>query len=225
LTGTRLQTPASVASGRNSQTTRVAQSRDIDWSGAPRRQTQREAEEVLLDEALMDIDEPFRTGSPATTARSCSERLYANPVTHRRVNLPSLISLLLGPHARGDDPASTGPRDDKRARFETRPMLSSGLDLRPVLGRIDWDCHGEELRHGRIDHLFPDIVDLIRRAAEVPTIAALARTWGIHPITAVVGLVAQPEASSDRAAMRVARRILDEAVASEVSIAMREVGL
>jgi hypothetical protein len=188
-------------------------------SSLPRNQPQREA-----DEALLDMHEALKA-EPSATARSFSEGSYANPATRRRVDLPSLINLLLGSNPHGGGPAAPETIDAACAPSDATLTSRQGLDLRPLLGRIDWHCHGEDLCRGRIDPLESDMVDLIRRAATVPTIAALARTWGIDAVMAVVGLLAQAEAGCNPSAMRVARRILEEAVASEVSIAMGEVGL
>jgi hypothetical protein len=188
-------------------------------SSLPRSQPQREAEEAMLG-----IHEALEA-EPSPTARSRSEGFYANAATRRRVDLPSLINLLLGTNPNGGGPAAPETVDAACVPSDATLTSPQRLDLRPLLGRIDWHCHAEDLCSGRIDLLESDMVDLIRRAAMVPTIAALARTWGIDAVVAVAGLLAQAEAGRNPSAMRVARRILEEAVASEVSIAMGEVGL
>ena len=162
--------------------------------------------------------------SPATAPHADPPDHFANPATRRRVNLPSLINLLLGTGA-GADPDGKAPRRDDRDDEQTVTSPPLVVDLALVIGRIDWEQNPEALRLGDIDNLPHDVVSLIRRAARVPTIAGLARTWGIDVIVAIIGLLAEAEAPQHHCAERLARAILADAVASEVAIAMREVGL
>jgi len=213
---------ATAAYGGAVSPNRIVAASHAEWSDSPRAQARREVDEVLreMDDAL---------AHEATLAhpmpRAGVEGLYANPTARRRVDLPSLINLLLGAAASDGGATDLG---NVRGLADNRPAVPVApvvVDLKRALGRVDWDEEPEALRQGRTDHLADDVVDLIRRAARVPTIAALARTWGIDVIAAIIGLLAEAEARSSRSAARLARSILDEAVAGEVAIAMREVGL
>jgi hypothetical protein len=157
-------------------------------------------------------DDPAGAGSPG---------FYANPTSRRKVDLPSLINLLLGA---GDGPPHRAP-DHPNGNAVDAWMRPTTVDLAAACGRIDWGRDADALLRGDLGALAPNVADLIRAAARASAIAAYARLWGIDVIAAVIAILAASEAKSNRAAERLARAILTEAAAGEIEMALRDVGL
>jgi hypothetical protein len=145
---------------------------------------------------------------------------YANPASRRKVDLPSLINLLLGAGDAGHE--APARRDDDLAAERVRP---TAVDLGAARGRIDWGHDPDALRRGDLGALAPDVAALIRAAARTSAIAAYAKLWGIAVTMTVIAIIAASEAKSNRFAERLARAILTEAAAGEIEMALRDVGL
>lgn len=90
---------------------------------------------------------------------------------------------------------------------------------------IDWDDNPEALRNGDLSGLPHDLAALIRDAAQIPQVIALANALGIDPVVAVIALLAQAAGSSSRSAQRLARAILTPADARDIEAAKQQMGL
>jgi hypothetical protein len=163
-----------------------------------------------------------RTASTAKDDRSATPSAPdANHASRRRVDLPSLINLLLGAGAQPVEQASARDQDDFAATW----LHPTTVDLSPASGRIDWDHVADRLRRGDLDCLPQDIADLIRSAARSSALAAYAKLWATDVCTTAIALIAASEAGSNRAARKLTAAILSEAAADEIEIALRDVGL
>jgi hypothetical protein len=156
--------------------------------------------------------DPFDGGSP---------EFYASPGSKRKVDLPSLINLLLGA---GDWPNPRAPdrRDGSLTASRMRPATA---ELGAARGRIDWGRDLDALRRGDLGTLPQEVAGLIGDAAQSSAIAAYAKLWGIDADAAALGLLAASESRADGSAGQLARAILVEAAAGEIEMALRDVGL
>jgi hypothetical protein len=169
----------------------------------------------------MEATMPRTVSTPEDDRPGTRPAPYANQASRRRVDLPSLINLLLGTDAQPVEPASARDHDEFAATW----LHPTTVDLSPARGRIDWGHEPESLRRGDLDCLPQDIADLIRSAARSSALAAYARLWATDVCTTAIALIAASEAGSNRAARELAAAILSEAAAGEVEIALRDVGL
>jgi hypothetical protein len=169
----------------------------------------------------MEATMPRTVSTPEDDRLGTRPAPYANQTSRRRVDLPSLINLLLGADAQPLEPASAHDHDDFAAAW----LHPTTVDLSPASGRIDWALDPERLLRGDLDGLPPDIADVIRSAARSSALAAYARLWGTDVCTTAIALIAASEARSNRAARELAAAILSEAAAGEIEIALRDVGL
>jgi hypothetical protein len=107
------------------------------------------------------------------------------------------------------------------SRAPSRPRLNLGY----ALARIDWDADPDALRQGDLHPLTPDVDALIREAARLPIIDALAVAAGLDPLLAVIAVLAKAAGRTNRTADRLARNLLRKASAEAIARAMDELGL
>jgi hypothetical protein len=98
-------------------------------------------------------------------------------------------------------------------------------DLRSATGIIDWSGNPEALRQGDLTGLPKWVADLLRHAAALPQVVALATDLGIIPLAVAVALLARAEAKNNRYAGRLQRAVLRQASKSKLKAAARAAGL
>jgi hypothetical protein len=122
----------------------------------------------------------------------------------------------------------------EQARVRPRPMADSlpapasgrpHVNLTVVLQRMDWDADPDALRRGDLYPLAPAVAALIREAAKLPEVGALAQAAGLDPVAAVIALLAKAAGKSSRSAGRLARNLLGHADAAVVERALDALGL
>jgi hypothetical protein len=104
------------------------------------------------------------------------------------------------------------------------PGASDQVDLAVARARISWGAQPERLRSGDLNDLPADVVAVLRKAAEVEGVKALAAALGVPPVVIVLALLAQGQASWDNGAWRFARALLGPADPQAVEACMRELG-
>jgi hypothetical protein len=81
---------------------------------------------------------------------------------------------------------------------------------------IDWNTAPKQLQAGDLSSLDTDMAKLIRDAAVLDEVSALARSLGLDPVVLVIGLLARMQAASNRSAARIARTIFRGRSAKEL---------
>jgi hypothetical protein len=113
-----------------------------------------------------------------------------------------------------------------RAQFaEQRNFDPVMRDLRSAIGIIDWSGNPEALRQGDLSELPEWVADLLRRAANLPEVEALAADLGIVPLVVAVALLARAETKNNRGAGRLQRALLRRASKSMLDAASCAAGL
>lgn len=99
------------------------------------------------------------------------------------------------------------------------------VDLRRLVGRVDWDADPDALRHGDLTGLPPDVAAAVAVAAQLAAIVGLAQKLAIDPAIVVIGLMARTARGHSRSAGRLADAVLKRLSAKEIEAAAAAVGL
>ena len=110
-------------------------------------------------------------------------------------------------------------------RLRARSQPPENVDLRRLVGRIDWDADPDALRHGDFAGLSSDVVAAIARAAQLPEIVALARKLALDPAIVLIGLMAQAARGQSRSAGRLADVLIGRVAAKDLEAAIAAAGL
>lgn len=110
-------------------------------------------------------------------------------------------------------------------RLGARSQPSENVDLRRLVGRIDWDADPDALRHGDFAGLSSDVVAAIARAARLPEIVALARKLAVDPAIVLIGLMARAARGQSRSAGRLADALIGRVAAKDLEAAIAAAGL
>jgi hypothetical protein len=97
--------------------------------------------------------------------------------------------------------------------------------LRSAIGIIDWSGNPEALRRGDLSELPEWVADLLRRAANLPEVEALAADVGFISLVVAVALLARAEAKNNRNAERLQRAVLRCASKSRLDGVSHSLGL
>jgi hypothetical protein len=115
---------------------------------------------------------------------------------------------------------------EQRLPADSRPVQSpAAVNLRRLIGRIDWDADPEALRHGDLTGLPPEVAAAVTWAAQLPEIAALARKLKVDPAVVVIGLLAREARGQSRSAGRLADALIGRVSAKDVAAALACIGL
>jgi hypothetical protein len=169
---------------------------------------------VLVDEAGAALD-----GVPAT-------RKVALPTPATALSLGTLACMM--PHAsarhesidsadvsyRLSDASGDWPIEVYR-RTTVRALRSRTKPSHPGFS-IDWDAAPKQLQAGDLSSLDADMAKLIRDAAALDEVCALADSLGLDPVVLVIGLLARMQATSNRSAARIARAIFGRRSAKQL---------
>jgi hypothetical protein len=95
------------------------------------------------------------------------------------------------------------------SRFLARRFArSSANSLRRIGINIDWDRAPNQLMAGDLTGLDPSDVPMLKHAAKLPEVLALAEQLKIDPVVLVVALLARSQSPGNRSATRIAKAIL-----------------
>jgi len=101
------------------------------------------------------------------------------------------------------------PFHEDLAEWRQSPAaLATPMDLAWIGARIDWSAAPNRLVAGDLSVVEPVVAAMIERAAVLSEIVELARRVGLAPVRLVIALAALEQATTDRAADRVARAII-----------------
>jgi hypothetical protein len=169
---------------------------------------------VLVDQAGTALE-----GVPATRkialpapATALSSRLACMMPSCTSAQSESFDSYSV-PFRRSD--ASPGWPLDAYRRTTARALRSQAKPPRPSFS-IDWDAAPKRLQAGDLSSLDADMAKLIKEAAALDEVCALARSLGLDPVVLVVGLLARMQGASNRSAARIVKAIFGRRPAKEL---------
>jgi hypothetical protein len=110
-------------------------------------------------------------------------------------------------------------------RAANRSQPPQNVDLRRLVGRIDWDADPDALRHGDFAGLLPDVAAAIACAAQLPEIVALAHKLAVDPVIVLIGLMARAARGQSRSAGRMADALIGRVAAKDLEAAIAAAGL
>jgi hypothetical protein len=108
---------------------------------------------------------------------------------------------------------------------ESPSRLIPTVDLRRLVGRVDWDADPDALRHGDLTGLPPDVSAAVAVAAQLAAIVGLAHKLAVDSTIAVIGLMARAARNRSRSAGRLADALLKGLPAKDIEGAAVAVGL
>jgi hypothetical protein len=108
------------------------------------------------------------------------------------------------------DLASSAPKQQRQQSGRGEAQNDITLSLQKVAQGIDWTVSPNQLLAGDLSALDPQDALLIKRAAELPEVVAIAAVMNIDPAVLVVALIAQSQSAGNRSAGRVAKAIFGD---------------
>jgi Vault protein inter-alpha-trypsin domain len=108
------------------------------------------------------------------------------------------------------DLASSAPKQQRQRSGRDEAQNDITLSLQKVAQGIDWTLSPNQLLVGDLSALDPQDALLIKRAAELPEVVAIAAVMNIDPAVLVVALIAQSQSAGNRPAGRVAKAIFGD---------------
>lgn len=101
---------------------------------------------------------------------------------------------------------------DYQAASALRAHPAGYQDISSIGAYICWDVEPDRLQRGDLSMLDRSLADALQDIAANAGVRALANQLGIDPISMAVGLIARSQAKSNRAAARIAKAILGDAL-------------
>jgi hypothetical protein len=123
-------------------------------------------------------------------------------------------------------PPDIAPRRERRPAAYLKINSPTNSPALPGVGsKIDWDISPNQLLAGDLSALDPQDAQLIKDAAALPEVIALAKRMNVDPIVLIVALVARSQSRGNRSAARIAKAIFGGRIPQELRSLAGKLGL